>query len=309
MPAYNTCYTCNNRKKLVAVYAAVSVILSSSLFAQTSFRGMNSISSPSMPTISAPSINSSFYVPSGSSQKMNVLRNKDGEKKAVETENSGKAKDSVVKNKIAPTLTANELSALSSMGLLGSFSTGISGTNLYSGQASEDTRELLEKVLLEIEEIKNNTREIPQAKPVTIVASAPVISSNSISSAAQKAVSKILRFSVNDYDILKTCGKIYISDIQQDGSFLVTGDRRYMSDGKYRTETFHMLFKNIPGTQGASNYKAAASVSQDYLNEYSFLYQLSKKSDISALRTGNFVTMRTDDPEWKMELLIDLGEK
>ena len=114
---------------------------------------------------------------------------------------------------------------------------------------------------------------------------------------------------MNNYDILKTCGKIYISDIQHDGSFLVTGDRRYMSDGKNRTETFHMLFKNSSGEHSAVNYNAATSVTQDYLNEYSFLYQLSKRPQLSAVRTGNLVTMRTNDQDWKMELLIDLGEK
>ena len=56
------------------------------------------------------------------------------------------------------------------------------------------------------------------------------------------------------------------------------------------------------------NYHAAAAVTQDYLNEYSFLYQLSQRENLSAMRTGNLVTMRTTDPDWKLELLIDLGE-
>ena len=142
---------------------------------------------------------------------------------------------------------------------------------------------------------------------MTAVASAPVVSSNTLTSAAEKAASRILRFNVNNYDILKTCKKVYISDVQQDGSFLVTGDRRYLSDGKQRTETFHILFKNSATNNSAVNYNAAASVTQDYLNEYSFLYQLSKKPQLSAMRTGNLVTMRTDEPDWKMELLIDLG--
>ena len=90
---------------------------------------------------------------------------------------------------------------------------------------------------------------------------------------------------------------------------MVTGDRRYVSDGKTRAETFHLLFKRAENEAGVLNYTAAAAVTQDYLNEYSFLYQLSQRPELSALRTGNLVTMRTQDPDWKLEMLIDLGNK
>ncbi|UKI55659.1 MAG: hypothetical protein L6V90_00015 [Treponema succinifaciens] len=114
---------------------------------------------------------------------------------------------------------------------------------------------------------------------------------------------------MNGYDILRTCRKIYISEVQLDGTFLITGDRVYSSDGKNRTETFHILFKSSPSESGTLNYKAAANVTQDYLNENSFLYQLSKFESLPAMRVGNFVSMRTEEPNWKLELLIDLGEK
>ncbi|MBQ0038972.1 MAG: hypothetical protein KBS64_00915 [Treponema sp.] len=266
------------------------------LYAQSAFP---SISSPSMPTISSPSIGSGFYIPSYPQQNSEKKAKVD-DKKMVTDNGDDKSKSDEKKKKLASSITANEISTLSSMGLLG---------NLYTTQTTSETKEILEKVLSEIEEIKEKTKEIPERAPVTIVASAPVVSSNTLSSAAEKAASRILRFNVNDYDILKTCGKIYISDIQHDGSFLVTGDRRYMSDGKNRTETFHMLFKNSRDVHGVVNYNAATAVTQDYLNEYSFLYQLSKRPEMSAMRTGNLVTMRTTDPDWKMELLIDLGEK
>lgn len=288
---------------------ALSAAVMSSVFAQSSFGGIGSISSPTMPSISSPALGSGFYIPSYSTQGMSSGNSKSVKKESSDAVVEQEQKKSEEKKKTLSTLTANEISALSSMGLLGNLGgSGIAGS-VYTTQTTSETKVILEKVLSEIEEIKQNTKEIPSARPVTIVASAPVVSSNTLSSAAHKAASRILRFNVNDYDILKTCGKIYISDIQSDGSFLVTGDRRYMSDGKNRTETFHMLFKNSAGEHGAVNYNAAASVTQDYLNEYSFLYQLSKRPSLSAVRTGNLVTMRTTDPEWKMELLIDLGEK
>ena len=135
-----------------------------------------------------------------------------------------------------------------------------------------------------------------------------MVTSTGNSSTARTKASRLIRFSVNGYDVLRTCRTIYISDVQEDGTFLVTGDRKYASDGKTRSETFHLLFKKDQNTSGLQNYHAAAAVTQDYLNEYSFLYQLSQRENLSAVRTGNLVTMRTTDPDWKLELLIDLGE-
>ena len=300
-------------RRISAVFFSACVFSASSLFAQPSFSSIGSISSPAMPSISTPSMSGGFYVPSGMNYKFYTGINETRKTEVTESKKNDENSKKEKKNSLVSTLTAKELTALGGMGLLKNFSGSINslGTSLYGtgNESSEETRVILEKVLFELEEIKKNTKEFPVEKPVTIVASAPVISSSSLSSAAEKASSRILRFSVNDYDILKTCGKIYISDIQHDGSFLVTGDRRYQSDGKQRKETFHMLFKNSMGENSATRYTAAASVTQDYLNEFSFLYQLSKRKDMSAMRTGNLVIMRTDDPEWKLELLIDLGEK
>lgn len=291
------------------IFVAGVAFAASCLYAQSSFGGFGSVTAPSMPTVSSPTIGSGFYVPTFQNQGLNVGKKKDSKSESNDGSDQAEEKKSEVAKKLPSTLTASEISALSSMGLLGNITGSALPGSIYTTQTTSETKEILEKVLTEIEEIKKNTKELPAEKPVTIVASAPVVSSNTLSSAAEKASSRILRFSVNNYDILKTCGKIYISDIQHDGSFLVTGDRRYMSDGKHRTETFHMLFKNSSREHSAVNYNAATSVTQDYLNEYSFLYQLSKRPQLSAVRTGNLVTMRTDDKDWKMELLIDLGEK
>ena len=291
------------------IFVAGVAFAASCLYAQSSFGGFGSVTAPSMPTVSSPTIGSGFYVPTFQNQGLNVGKKKDSKSESKDGSDQAEEKKSEVAKKLPSTLTASEISALSSMGLLGNITGSALPGSIYTTQTTSETKEILEKVLTEIEEIKKNTKELPAEKPVTIVASAPVVSSNTLSSAAEKASSRILRFSVNNYDILKTCGKIYISDIQHDGSFLVTGDRRYMSDGKHRTETFHMLFKNSSGEHSAVNYNAATSVTQDYLNEYSFLYQLSKRPQLSAVRTGNLVTMRTNDQDWKMELLIDLGEK
>ena len=70
-----------------------------------------------------------------------------------------------------------------------------------------------------------------------------------------------------------------------------------------------MLFKKSADESGVSRYETATAVSQDYLNENSFLYQMSNMKGLKASRVGNLVTMRTDDKNWNLELLIDLGER
>ena len=121
--------------------------------------------------------------------------------------------------------------------------------------------------------------------------------------------SRLFRFIVNGYDVLKTCRVVYISKVQKDNTFLLTGDRRYQSDGVTRNETFYLLFKSKGVINGQQTYSVAAAVTQDYLNQYSFLYQLSQKNNLTATQIGNLVCLRTTDPSWKLDLLLDLEEQ
>lgn len=278
--------------------------------------GADGVSSPSMPTISSPTIGGKYYMP-GSSSYYFTGRMNPGEARKVDERAvmEGEAKDAAAKKgSVASTLTAKDMNALSTLGFLGSLDSNSSsvlrgfGTLSPEGNSSE-IKDILDRVLREIESIKRENKETILS---VVKADSADTSENIVRASKTEAVnprlSRILRFNVNDYDILKTCRKIYISDVQANGTFLVTGDRKYVSDGKNRTETFHMLFRTAPNNDGLSNYNAAASVTQDYENRYSFLYQLAKRKNLSAMRTGNLLSMRTDDSDWKLELLIDLGE-
>lgn len=211
-------------------------------------------------------------------------------------------------------------------------------SNLYTSKNTDTTNLILQNVLTELEELKKQNDAISkqlaeaQAKnnqayagtsytPAAVAAtstetttleqpesSSKATGSTTAKTSATKAKPRILRFTVNGYSILGTCRSVYISQVQSNGSFLVTGDRKYTSDGKYRTETFHIFFNPNEAKNGVSSYTTATAVSQDYLNEYSFLYQLSQKGSLTAQRTGNLVTIRTTDPNWKLEFLLDLGE-
>ncbi|WP_294015945.1 hypothetical protein [uncultured Treponema sp.] len=268
----------------------------------------SSITSPSMPTVSSPEIGNGFYSP-GSVLKpeysKNASQNNSSQSEKTKAENknaeSSNAKSEMQK-KILSALSAKDISLLNEKG----FSSDINSMifSLSSSDNSQETKILLNKILAEIEKIKDKSSQ-DNSKKTDEVSAAPAKEEK----LPEKAKARLLRFSVNGYDILRTCRKIYISEVQLDGTFLITGDRVYSSDGKNRTETFHILFKTSPNENGTLNYKAAANVTQDYLNENSFLYQLSKFESLPAMRVGNLVSMRTEDPNWKLELLIDLGEQ
>ena len=268
----------------------------------------SSITSPSMPTVSSPEIGNGFYSP-GSVLKPEYIKNtsqnnsSQSEKTKAENKNaeSSNAKSEMQK-KILSALSAKDISLLNEKG----FSSDINSMifSLSSSDNSQETKILLNKILAEIEKIKDKSSQ-DNSKKTDEVSAAPAKEEK----LPEKAKARLLRFSVNGYDILRTCRKIYISEVQLDGTFLITGDRVYSSDGKNRTETFHILFKTSPSENGTLNYKAAANVTQDYLNENSFLYQLSKFESLPAMRVGNLVSMRTEDLNWKLELLIDLGEQ
>lgn len=283
-------------KKLIAVLVAVC---GTYVFAQSvSSPSISSITAPSMPTIEAPTIGTSYYWPGNSSKKTNTTstEEKSADEKSSEAKKAAAELQSV--QSVLSTLTANELQTLNVNGVL----ENVLEKNSLSKTSSSETDDLLKQVLSEMEEIKKISAQ-SSSQPVETQS----VSSTTSAATTQGSGSRLLRFKVNGYDILRTCRTVFISDVQDDGSFLVTGDRRYQSDGSTRTETFHLLFKSDSGANGIKNYNAAAAVTQDYLNENSFLYQMSQREDLQAVRTGNLITMRTTDPVWKLEMLIDLG--
>ena len=117
----------------------------------------------------------------------------------------------------------------------------------------------------------------------------------------------ILRFIVNGYDVLASCRTVYFSDVGEDGTFLLTGDRTYTANGQKRTETFYLLFRPAGGAGFSTQYKAEIAVVQDYTNAHSFMYRLASLGDLTATKTGNLVSLRTSDPNCRADLLIDIG--
>lgn len=111
---------------------------------------------------------------------------------------------------------------------------------------------------------------------------------------------ELVRLSVNGYSILPTVTTIVSSILARDGSFLITGDRRYLSSNRYRSETFYLLCRKT----GKESYRLYADVNQDEKNTYSFLYQLARKSPIEGKLTGDLIVFRTKDTAWKLDCVI-----
>ncbi|MDE5798145.1 MAG: hypothetical protein K2H73_03890 [Treponemataceae bacterium] len=261
---------------------------------------MPSITAPSMPTVTVPHLGGGFYTPVA--PKAPVI---DKSSATVQEQTTVTPSDSAVREtQRAAAKTAGELGLtatdLTSMDQLGLLSSGILGGGSLSAlkaatakttPASADSL-LLQQILAQLTELKAQLekQELPAA-------------ANRQETAANR---RILRFVVNGYDVLATCRDVYFSVPETDGSFLLTGDRKYLSNGANRSETFHLLFAAKAAENGFAQYGVTAAVTQDYTNEYSFLYQLAERQPLTAQRTGNFVSLRVNDPDWKLDLLIAL---
>lgn len=253
-----------------------------------------------MPTVTVPHLGGGFYTPVA--PKAPVI---DKSSATVQEQTTVTPSDSAVREtQRAAAKAAGELGLtatdLTSMDQLGLLSSGILGGGSLSAlkaavaknaPASADSL-LLQQILAQLTELKAQLekQDLPAA-------------ANRQETAANR---RILRFVVNGYDVLATCRDVYFSVPETDGSFLLTGDRKYLSNGANRSETFHLLFAAKAAENGFAQYGVTAAVTQDYTNEYSFLYQLAERQPLTAQRTGNFVSLRVNDPDWKLDLLVAL---
>lgn len=279
---------------------------------------MPDAASPSMPTVSAPTIGGDFYHPGYTGATVKKTTAASSTAKSAETAGNSAGATAVIKEpgttdytaeKIAElagntssALTASDISSLGSSGIFSSIYGLLGKTNTDSLQTtSSNTDAMLSKILTQLNTLKTEQNSKTSAKSEDASPSAPV----------QPSVQQpsILRFRINGYDVLDTCRTVYFSDRESDGTFLLTGDRKYVSDGKTRTETFYLLFKAAGSNGVSTEYKVQPAVVQDYQNDYSFLYQLAKKKNLTASKTGNLVSMRVTEPSWNLDLLLDAGNR
>ena len=215
-------------------------------------------------------------------------------------------------SKKSSAVTAADLTALANKGLLNNFYSllgasgngallpgGITAGDLSSGGISSgaalpsSSNAMLEKILSELADVKKQNAE--------------AVKSNEEQPPASSARPCILRFIVNGCDVLSSCRTVYFSDVGKDGTFLLTGDRTYTANGQKRMETFYLLFRPAGNAGFSTQYKVECSVVQDYTNTNSFMYRLASLGNLSAVKTGNLVSLRTSDRNCRVDLLIDIG--
>lgn len=239
--------------------------------------------------------NSAQYVPG---QKYT----KTEQKTETKTETSKPAPEQLTKENILrqlDSISATDLTALSGQGLLPNMATLLSGTGnagLTNSTLTQTQNQnaVLDQILKELNEIKAAQNEFKK----------PDFSKLKPSNEPPA----ILRFVVNSYDLLKSCNAVYFSDMTNDGSFLLTGDCKALYNKVTLSETFYIYFK-CAGTQDGRNiYNVELSLSQDRDNKNSLLYKFCERKNITAVKTGNLITIRETTEGYTSDLLLDIGK-
>lgn len=283
------------------LFSFFTVFALSFLKAQVSMPQMPS--SPDFPSVQAPEIGQGFYHPKVPSytgpknvQKTNPKLSENAEKvteSTVKSAGSSELLTDLLGN--SNYLTAENLSDMSSLGILGNLSS-LYSNNLYgSNITSQNSDATLEKILSALESIQKN-----QGTEKKI--------SDSVNLESDINNARILRFKINGYDILDSITEVFFSQSDDDGTFLLSGDRRYVADRKMRNETFYCLFRTDGKTGQGNEFIVETEVMQDKLNENSFLYKMSREKNLVATKTGNLVTVKEKRDGMQIELLLDIGK-
>ena len=245
-----------------------------------------SVPSVSAPTLSAPALSApAFDAGAGTAQK----QPQSNEQKKAQNSSAAAASSKTV----SPSLSAADISMLSnlfgsgnplSLNALGN----TAAANAASLSASQgETAALLQAVLEKLDTLQKTVEQ------KSAESSSPHGAANG---------GRILRFISGSYNILAGCTAVFISKPEGDGSFLLTGDRTYRTGGGTFGETFYMLFKS----RADGMFNVAVSVNQHTENPQSVLKSLEKCPVLTAAKTGNLVTMRTQTPNGTIDLLLDI---
>lgn len=268
---------------------------SSDFYGPSSSSNFNTTKAPTAPT--APTVKNNTKTPAADSSKTTTTVSKQvssGGSSSIKKIETATPKTNPLPD--SEFLTANDISSLGNLGYFRNL-TGLLG--MSRSQSMNSNTVDLDAVLNELNDLKSRVDEKDRSEDVQ----------KASFSTTSQSVSKILRFSINNYDLTKTMKTVYFSREESDGTFLLTGDRVYYADGGNRNETFYILFKNIGGEDGITKYKVSSSVNQDYENPNSYLAKfsvLSENEELFANRTGNLVTMKINGSDLKMDLLLGL---
>lgn len=277
------------------IYFLVLLFSSVNIFSQNmsmpTMPTTSSISSPAMPSLSTPTLGEKFYTPGTKLKKSSPTINTTTETPEL---NTNTTQQTEAKNIISSRISAQDLSSLEDTGM---FST-IYGLldNKTTNQLQNHDEKILSQILTELNDLKeitkNQTNQNAAYKNIK----------------QQNNNPKILRFYINGQNILNTCRTIFFSKKEKDGTFLLTGDRKFSIQNQSRDETFYFLFKPNQKNGTTTEYDVIPNLIQDSTNEQSLLFNFTKEEPLAATKTGNLISVKTKSSNFNVDLLLDIGE-
>lgn len=263
---------------------------------------------PLMPEISGmpqmPSIGGGFYkpeIPNVKKQNTKKVDDKTDSEKSESVISSNNSTDNFVANLLGSNanLTAQDISSLYDFGLFDDISSLTSNANI-NNEANVSTNVLLQQILTSLEELKQENKTKSGAEKQNL---------NNLQEDNQTFKSRnpnVLRFKINGYNILDSIQTVFISEPENDGSFLLTADRIYYVNQKQRKETVYVLFKAIGSNGSSTTFQIEPEIVQDVKNQNSFVYKMAQRDDLTAKKTGNLVVINNSDKNMQIDMLIDI---
>ncbi len=275
------------------------------LFAQT-IEMPSMPDSPSMPTVQ---MDGKFYTPSVPYHTTPTTKNSpktNAEIKKTETVITDASNPLDIFSNFGADSSILTASDISSLYDAGSFTdlTSLNGANSLSNYATTSTTNvLLQQVLNSLNEMK------VQQNNATAYEKKELQSVQEDSKNFKNREPSILRFRINGYNIADSLVKVFFSDTEPDGTFLLTADRKYFANQIPMTETFYMLFRAVSSTGSTITYKVQPSIVQSVKNENSYVYKLAEIKNLTAEKTGNLVVLHYSEDKFSADMLLDIDRK
>lgn len=280
---------------------------------------MPSVSEPTMPTLDGkPYVGQPPYIPQSSNSKQSSQTETDTSDTAENTNTTSTTYAATEKNSdnsnLSNVLTAQTISGLGGLSSLTDTLSALTSSQNASSYlpalsqltgttlSQTDSNATLESILKELQKLsqKETSQQNSTQKVIT--------TATWDNSSQTESQSKLLRFRVNNTDILNTCQTIYFSQPEENGLFLLTGDRSYYIDNRPYEETFYFLFTPALDDKGVFYYEVEGDIMQNAPITGSKLYPLTEKPSLIARKTGNLIALKYNAKNWNLDILIDLRD-
>ncbi len=280
---------------------------------------MPSVSEPTMPTLDGkPYVGQPPYIPQSSNSKQSSQTETDTSDTAENTNTTSTTYAATEKNSdnsnLSNVLTAQTISGLGGLSSLTDTLSALTSSQNASSYlpalsqltgttlSQTDSNATLKSILKELQKLsqKETSQQNSTQKVVT--------TDTWDNSSQTESQSKLLRFRVNNTDILNTCQTIYFSQPEENGLFLLTGDRSYYIDNRPYEETFYFLFTPALDDKGVFYYEVEGDIMQNAPITGSKLYPLTEKPSLIARKTGNLIALKYNAKNWNLDILIDLRD-